>query len=99
MGTVYRAEQTQPGRRQVALKRIKVGMDSRAVLAGFDADRQSMAIIEHPDIARVFDGGTTATGQPFFVMELAEGDPITRYCHRSGQLRQVLSNVLDLPSS
>jgi serine/threonine protein kinase/tetratricopeptide (TPR) repeat protein len=83
MGTVYRAAQTEPVRRQVALKLIKIGMDSRAVLARFDAERQALAMMEHPNIARVFDGGTTATGQPFFVMELVEGDPITRYCDRS----------------
>jgi serine/threonine protein kinase/tetratricopeptide (TPR) repeat protein len=82
MGTVYRAEQTQPVRRQVALKLIKIGMDSRDVLARFDAERQALALMEHPSIARVFDGGTTAAGQPFFVMELVEGEPITRYCDR-----------------
>ena len=70
MGTVYRAEQTQPVKRQVALKLIKLGMDSRAVLSRFDAERQALALMDHPNIARVYDGGTTATGQPFFVMEL-----------------------------
>ena len=82
MGTVYRAEQTQPVRRQVALKLIKIGMDSRAVLARFDAERQALALMEHPNIARVYDGGTTAAGQPFFVMEIVEGEPITAYCDR-----------------
>ena len=82
MGTVYRAAQTQPVRRQVALKLIKIGMDSRAVLARFDAERQALALMEHPNIARVFDGGATEDGQPFFVMEYVEGEPITRYCDR-----------------
>src|ERR1700722_15808480 len=70
MGTVYRAGQTQPVKRQVALKLIKVGMDSRAVLARFDAERQALALMDHPNIARVYDGGSTEAGQPFFVMEL-----------------------------
>ena len=82
MGTVYRAEQTEPVKRQVALKLIKVGMDSRAVLARFDAERQALALMDHPNIARVYDGGTTAAGQPFFVMELVSGVPITDYCDR-----------------
>ena len=80
MGTVYRAEQSQPVRRQVALKLIKIGMDSRTVLARFDAERQALALMDHPNIARVYDGGTTAAGQPFFVMELVNGPPITEYC-------------------
>ncbi len=80
MGTVYRAEQTEPVKRQVALKLIKIGMDSRAVLARFDAERQALAQMDHPNIARVYDGGTTAAGQPFFVMELVNGVPITDYC-------------------
>ena len=82
MGSVYRADQTQPVRRQVALKMIKIGRDSRAVLARFDAERQALALMDHPNIARVYDGGTTATGQPFFVMELVSGVPITSYCDR-----------------
>ena len=80
MGTVYRADQTEPVKRQVALKLIKIGMDSRAVLARFDAERQALALMDHPNIARVYDGGTTPTGQPFFVMELVSGVPITDYC-------------------
>ena len=80
MGTVYRAEQTQPVRRPVALKLIRVGLDSRAVLARFDAERQALALMDHPNIARVYDGGTTAAGQPFFAMELVSGAPITDYC-------------------
>ena len=83
MGSVYRAEQTKPVKRQVALKLIKAGMDSRAVLARFDAERQALALMDHPNIARVYDGGTTDTGQPFFVMELVNGVPITQYCDRA----------------
>jgi WD40 repeat protein/serine/threonine protein kinase len=82
MGTVYRAGQTEPVKRQVALKLIKIGMDSRAVLARFDAERQTLALMDHPNIARVYDGDTTAAGQPFFVMELVRGEPITGYCDR-----------------
>jgi eukaryotic-like serine/threonine-protein kinase len=82
MGTVYRAEQTAPVHRQVALKLIKIGMDSRTVLARFDAERQALALMDHPNIARVYDGGTTEAGQPFFVMELVSGEPITEYCDR-----------------
>ena len=82
MGTVYQADQTEPVKRQVALKLIKIGMDSRAVLARFDAERQALALMDHPNIARVYDGGTTADGQPFFVMELVSGVPITDYCDR-----------------
>jgi tetratricopeptide (TPR) repeat protein len=80
MGTVYRATQTEPVKRQVALKLIKSGMDSKMVLARFDAERQALAIMDHPHIARVYDGGSTAAGQPFFVMELVEGVPLTHYC-------------------
>jgi serine/threonine protein kinase len=80
MGAVYRAEQSQPVKRQVALKLIKTGMDSRAVLARFDAERQALALMEHPNIARVYDGGATEANQPFFVMELVSGVPITDYC-------------------
>ena len=80
MGTVYRADQTEPVKRQIALKVIKIGMDSRTVLARFNAERQALALMDHPNIARVFDGGTTDAGQPFFVMELVQGVPITAYC-------------------
>ncbi len=82
MGAVFRADQTEPVKRPVALKLIKIGMDSRAVLARFDAERQALALMDHPNIARVYDGGTTAAGQPFFVMELVHGEPITAYCDR-----------------
>jgi serine/threonine protein kinase len=80
MGTVYMAEQTQPVHRKVALKVIKPGMDSRQVVARFEAERQALALMDHVNIARVFDGGTTDTGRPYFVMELVHGVPITRYC-------------------
>ncbi len=82
MGTVYLAEQAAPVSRLVALKLIKIGMDSRAVLARFDAERQALALMDHPNIARVYDGGTTESGQPFFVMELVSGEPITEHCDR-----------------
>ena len=80
MGTVYRAGQTDPVKRDVALKLIKRGMDSRQVLARFDSERQALALMDHPNIARIFDGGVTTSGQPFFVMELVKGAPITKYC-------------------
>ncbi len=80
MGTVYMAEQTQPVRRTVALKLIKTGMDSRQVLARFGAERQALALMDHPNIAKVFDAGTTDAGRPYFVMELVKGVPITRFC-------------------
>jgi eukaryotic-like serine/threonine-protein kinase len=80
MGAVYRAEQFQPVRRQVALKLIKTGMDWRVVLARFDAERQALALMDHPNIARVYDGGATEANQPFFVMELVNGVSITEYC-------------------
>jgi serine/threonine protein kinase len=80
MGTVYLAEQTQPLKRQVALKLIKVGMDSRTVLARFESERQALALMEHPNIAKVLDAGTSEAGRPFFVMELVKGAPLTDYC-------------------
>ncbi len=80
MGTVFLAEQLRPVRRQVALKLIKRGMDSRNVLARFESERQALALMDHPHIARVLDAGTTADGRPFFVMELVKGIPITEYC-------------------
>jgi serine/threonine protein kinase len=79
-GVVFLAEQQQPVRRQVALKVLKPGMDSRQVIARFEAERQALAIMDHPNIARVLDGGATASGRPYFVMELVRGTPITRYC-------------------
>jgi serine/threonine protein kinase/tetratricopeptide (TPR) repeat protein len=80
MGTVWAAEQVEPVRRKVALKLIKPGMDSKTVLARFDAERQALAVMDHPSIARVLDGGATGAGRPFFVMEYVEGVPLTRYC-------------------
>jgi WD40 repeat protein/serine/threonine protein kinase len=80
MGVVYMAEQTQPVRRRVALKIIKPGMDSHQVIARFEAERQALALMDHQNIARVLDAGTTESGRPYFVMELVNGVPITRYC-------------------
>jgi serine/threonine protein kinase/WD40 repeat protein len=80
MGVVYMAEQQEPVRRKVALKIIKPGMDSAQVIARFEAERQALALMDHQNIAKVFDGGTTASGRPYFVMELVHGVPITRYC-------------------
>jgi serine/threonine protein kinase/tetratricopeptide (TPR) repeat protein len=83
MGEVYLAEQTHPIRREVALKIIRQGMDSRDVVARFEAERQALALMNHPRIARVFDAGTTPQGQPFFAMEYVSGLPITEYCDRN----------------
>src|SRR5579885_2925819 len=80
MGTVWMAQQTEPVKRRVAVKLIKAGMDSRQVIARFEAERQALALMEHPNIARVLDGGTTGAGRPYFVMDLVKGVPITRYC-------------------
>ena len=82
MGVVYLAEQTQPVRRKVALKIIKPGMDTKQVIARFEAERQALALMDHPNIAKVHDAGTTETGRPYFVMELVRGIPITEYCDR-----------------
>jgi len=82
MGEVWRAEQTEPIHRTVALKLIKAGMDTRAVVARFDSERQALALMEHPNIAKVFDAGATAEGRPYFVMEYVHGFPITDYCDR-----------------
>jgi eukaryotic-like serine/threonine-protein kinase len=79
-GVVYRAEQLEPVKRQVALKIIKLGMDTKEVIARFEAERQALALMDHPNIAHVYDAGATATGRPYFVMELVEGQPITDYC-------------------
>ncbi len=79
-GTVFRARQDEPVRREVALKVLKPGMDSRQVVARFEAERQALALMDHPSIARVFDGGQTDTGRPYFVMELVDGLPITQHC-------------------
>jgi len=79
-GAVYMAEQKEPVRRRVALKIIKLGMDTRQVVARFEAERQALAMMDHPNIARVLDGGCTDTGRPFFVMELVKGQTVTKYC-------------------
>jgi serine/threonine protein kinase len=80
MGVVYMAEQEQPVRRMVALKIIKPGMDSAQVIARFEAERQALAMMDHQNIARVLDAGTTASGRPYFVMELVKGVPLTKFC-------------------
>ncbi|MFO0891677.1 MAG: serine/threonine-protein kinase [Isosphaeraceae bacterium] len=82
MGVVYLAEQAEPVRRKVALKVIKPGMDSRQVVARFEAERQALAMMDHPNLAKVLDGGMTEQGRPYFVMELVRGLPITEYCDR-----------------
>src|SRR5439155_19193538 len=80
MGAVFLAEQTEPVRRKVAVKIIKPGMDSAVVLARFEAERQALALMDHPNIARVLDAGTTDAGRPYFVMELVKGIPVTKFC-------------------
>ena len=80
MGVVFMAEQTEPVQRTVALKIIKPGMDTRQVIARFEAERQALAMMDHPNIAKVLDAGTTDSGRPYFVMELVKGVPITKYC-------------------
>jgi len=82
-GVVYVAEQTEPVRRRVALKVIKLGMDTKQVIARFEAERQALAMMDHPNIAKVLDAGATDTGRPFFVMELVRGVPITEYCDQN----------------
>ncbi len=80
MGTVYMADQKQPVKRRVALKIIKPGMDTKQVMARFEAERQALAMMDHPNIAKVLEAGTTENGRPYFVMELVKGVPITQYC-------------------
>src|SRR5262245_34998782 len=80
MGTVWMAQQTEPVKRLVAVKLIKAGMDTRQVLARFEAERQALALMDHPNIARVLDAGTSDAGRPYFVMDLVKGVPITKYC-------------------
>jgi serine/threonine protein kinase len=79
MGVVYMAEQREPVVRKVAIKIIKAGMDTRQVVARFEAERQALALMDHPNIAKVFDGGSTE-GRPYFVMDLVSGLPITQFC-------------------
>jgi WD40 repeat protein/serine/threonine protein kinase len=82
MGTVWLAEQIEPIRRRVALKIIKLGMDTNAVIARFEAERQALAMMDHPNVAKVLDAGATEQGRPYFVMEHVQGEPITDYCDR-----------------
>src|SRR5262245_36675520 len=82
-GVVFLAEQQVPVRRKVALKVLKAGMDSRQVVARFEAERQALALMDHPNIARVFDGGVAPSGRPYFVMELVKGVPITDFCDQN----------------
>lgn len=93
MGTVFVAEQEKPLRRKVALKLIKPGMDTKSVIARFEAERQALAMMDHPSIAKVLDAGTTESGRPYFAMELVKGVPITDYCD-TNQL--TISERLDL---
>src|SRR5438132_993913 len=79
-GVVFMAEQLRPVRRKVALKVLKPGMDTRQVVARFEAERQALALMDHPNIARVLDGGETVSARPYFVMELVRGVPITDFC-------------------
>ncbi len=82
-GSVFMAQQEEPVRRKVALKIIKLGMDTRQVVARFEQERQALAMMDHPNIARVLDAGATETGRPFFVMELVKGDPIVEYADKN----------------
>ncbi|MFZ4574400.1 MAG: protein kinase domain-containing protein [Phycisphaerales bacterium] len=96
-GVVFMADQEEPIRRRVALKIIKLGMDTKQVIARFEAERQALAMMDHPNIAMVFDAGTTDAGRPYFVMELVHGLPITDYCDRERlTLRERLSLVMDV---
>jgi serine/threonine protein kinase/tetratricopeptide (TPR) repeat protein len=100
MGLVFVAEQQQPVRRKVALKVIKPGMDTRAVVARFEAERQALALMDHPNIARVFDGGATASGRPYFVMELVRGVPVTEFCDQDRLgIRERLGLFVDVCSA
>jgi serine/threonine protein kinase len=82
-GTVYEAEQPHPARRRVALKVINPGMDTLEVIARVEAERQALALMDHPYIARVLDAGATESGRPYFVMELVQGEPIAAHCDRN----------------
>jgi serine/threonine protein kinase/tetratricopeptide (TPR) repeat protein len=99
-GSVYLAEQQQPVRRNVALKIIKLGMDTKQVIARFEQERQALAVMDHPNIAKVFDAGATETGRPYFVMDLVRGVPITEYCDRNNlTTRQRLELFTDVCSA
>src|SRR5262245_56574550 len=82
MGTVYKAEQLSPIRRTVAVKVVKLGMDTREVIARFESERQALAMMNHSNVAKVLDAGATETGRPYFVMEFVAGEPITAYADR-----------------
>src|SRR4030095_15413382 len=82
-GVVYVADQEEPVRRRVALKVIKIGMDTKCVIARFDAERQALAIMDHPNIAKVLDAGATEAGRPYFVMEVVRGIKITEFCDQN----------------
>src|SRR5205807_9997696 len=82
-GVVYMGEQQEPVRRRVALKVIKLGMDTKSVIARFEAERQALALMDHPNIAKVLDAGATETGRPYFVMELVRGIRVTDYCDQN----------------
>jgi non-specific serine/threonine protein kinase/serine/threonine-protein kinase len=99
MGEVYEADQLRPIKRRVALKVVKLGMDTREVVARFESERQALALMNHPNIANVFDGGATDQGRPFFAMEFVQGEPITDYCDRYKlATRQRLELFLDVCS-
>jgi serine/threonine protein kinase/tetratricopeptide (TPR) repeat protein len=99
-GVVYMAEQEEPVQRRVALKIIKLGMDTRQVIARFEAERQALAMMDHPNIAKVLEAGATETGRPYFVMELVKGIPIVEYCNRAKlSTRQRLDLFLDVCSA
>jgi len=93
MGMVFLAEQQYPVRRQVALKIIKQGMDTEQVIARFEAERQALALMDHPNIAKVLDAGTTDSGRPYFVMELVRGVPITEYCDQNNSTPEERLNL------
>lgn len=97
MGLVYEAEQVAPVRRRVALKVLKEGMDTKAFLGRFEAERQAMAVMDHPNIARLYEAGTTSTGRPYYTMEYVPGDPLTEFCdaHRLGT-RARLQVLIDI---
>src|SRR5690606_32754908 len=99
VGSVYLAVQEQPLRRQVAIKVIRPGMDSREVLARFAVERQALAMLDHPNVARVLDAGTTGDGRPFLCMDYVAGQPITRYCDERaldvGQRLELLAQICD----
>ena len=97
MGEVWLAEQRQPVRRQVALKVIKAGMDTREVIARFEAERQALALMNHPNIAGVYDAGATPEGRPYFAMEYVQGMPITEYCDKQRlSIRERLALFIDV---